>query len=143
MQLLMALFAGLVFGLGLIVSGMTDPSKVIGFLDLAGAWDPSLALVMGGAIGVGLMAFRFARTRSQALLGGPMQLPSARQIDRRLVLGGLTFGVGWGLAGFCPGPALASLATGGSKPLIFTAAMLVGMVIFEVLERGALPQPGA
>ena len=143
MQLLMALFAGLVFGLGLIVSGMTDPSKVIGFLDLAGAWDPSLALVMGGAIGVGLVAFRFARTRSQALLGGPMQLPSARQIDRRLVLGGLTFGVGWGLAGFCPGPALASLAIGGSKPLIFTAAMLVGMVIFEVLERGALPQPGA
>ena len=143
MQLLMALFAGLVFGLGLIVSGMTDPSKVIGFLDLAGAWDPSLALVMGGAIGVGLLAFRLARKRSQALLGGPMQLPSARQIDRRLVLGGLTFGVGWGLAGFCPGPALASLATGGSKPLIFTAAMLVGMVIFEVLERGALPQPGA
>ena len=143
MQLLMALFAGLVFGLGLIVSGMTDPSKVIGFLDLAGAWDPSLALVMGGAIGVGLVAFRFARTCSQALLGGPMQLPSARQIDRRLVLGGLTFGVGWGLAGFCPGPALASLATGGSKPLIFTAAMLVGMVIFEVMERGALPQPGA
>ena len=143
MQLLMALFAGLVFGLGLIVSGMTDPSKVIGFLDLAGAWDPSLALVMGGAIGVGLMAFRFARKRSQALLGGPMQLPTARQIDRRLVLGGLTFGVGWGLAGFCPGPALASLATGGSKPLIFTAAMLLGMVIFEVLERSALSQPGA
>ena len=143
MQLLMALFAGLVFGLGLIVSGMTDPSKVIGFLDLAGAWDPSLALVMGGAIGVGLLAFRLARKRSQALLGGPMQLPTARQIDRRLMLGGLTFGVGWGLAGFCPGPALASLATGGSKPLIFTAAMLVGMVIFEVLERGALPQPGA
>ena len=143
MQLLTAWLAGLVFGLGLIVSGMTDPSKVIGFLDLAGAWDPSLALVMGGAIGVGLLAFRFARKRSQALLGGPMQRPTARQIDRRLVLGGLTFGVGWGLAGFCPGPALASLATGGSKPLIFTAAMLVGMVIFEVLERGALPQPGA
>ena len=135
MRLLMALLAGLVFGLGLIVSGMTDPSKVTGFLDLAGAWDPSLGLVMGGAIGVGLVAFRFARTRSQALLGGPMQLPAARQIDRRLVLGGLTFGIGWGLAGFCPGPALASLATGGSKPLIFTAAMLVGMVIFEVLDR--------
>ena len=135
MRLLMALLAGLVFGLGLMVSGMTDPSKVTGFLDLAGAWDPSLGLVMGGAIGVGLLAFRFARTRSQALLGGPMQLPAARQIDRRLVLGGLTFGIGWGLAGFCPGPALASLATGGSKPLIFTAAMLVGMVIFEVLDR--------
>ena len=135
MRLLMALLAGMVFGLGLIVSGMTDPSKVTGFLDLAGAWDPSLGLVMGGAIGVGLVAFRFARTRSQALLGEPMQLPAARQIDRRLVLGGLTFGIGWGLAGFCPGPALASLATGGSKPLIFTAAMLVGMVIFEVLDR--------
>ena len=135
MQLLMALLAGLVFGLGLIVSGMTDPSKVTGFLDLAGAWDPSLALVMGGAIGVGLIAFRLARTRSQALLGGPMQLPTARQIDRRLVLGGLTFGVGWGLAGYCPGPVLASLATGGSKPLIFTLAMLVGMAIFEIQDR--------
>jgi uncharacterized protein len=135
MKLLMALLAGLVFGLGLIVSGMTDPSKVTGFLDLAGAWDPSLALVMGGAIGVGLIAFRMARTRTQALLGGAMQLPTERSIDRRLVLGGLTFGIGWGLAGFCPGPALASLATGGSKPLIFTAAMLLGMVIFEVQDR--------
>jgi uncharacterized protein len=134
MKLLMALLAGLVFGLGLIVSGMTDPSKVTGFLDLAGAWDPSLALVMGGAIAVGLIAFRMARTRTQAVLGGPMQLPAARQIDRRLVLGGLTFGVGWGLAGFCPGPALASIATGGSKPLIFTGAMLLGMVIFEIQE---------
>jgi uncharacterized protein len=135
MKVLMALLAGLVFGLGLTVSGMTDPSKVTGFLDLAGAWDPSLALVMGGAIAVGLIAFRMARTRTQALLGGPMQLPTARQIDRRLVLGGLTFGIGWGLAGFCPGPALASLATGGSKPLIFTGAMLLGMVIFEVQDR--------
>ena len=138
MQLLMALCAGLVFGLGLIVSGMTDPSKVTGFLDLAGAWDPSLALVMGGAIGVGLIAFRLARKRSKAIFGGPMQLPAARQIDRRLVLGGLTFGVGWGLAGYCPGPALASLATGGSKPLIFTAAMLVGMGIFEIHDRLAI-----
>ena len=138
MQLLAALLAGLVFGLGLIVSGMTDPSKVTGFLDLAGAWDPSLALVMGGAIAVGLVSFRIARTRSHAMLGGQMQLPTGRNIDRRLVLGGLTFGVGWGLAGYCPGPALASIATGGSKPLIFTLAMLVGMGIFEVLERRAL-----
>ena len=138
MQLLMALFSGLVFGLGLIVSGMTDPSKVTGFLDLAGAWDPSLGLVMGGAIGVGLVAFRFARARSHSLLGVPMQLPKARQIDRKLVLGGLTFGVGWGLAGYCPGPALASLATGGSKPLIFSIAMLAGMVIFEI--QGKLSQ---
>ena len=138
MQLLMALFAGLIFGLGLIVSGMTDPSNVTGFLDLAGAWDPSLGLVMGGAIGVGLVAFRFARARSHSLLGVPMQLPKARQIDRKLVLGGLTFGVGWGLAGYCPGPALASLATGGGKPLIFSIAMLAGMVIFEI--QGKLSQ---
>ena len=136
MQLLMALLAGLVFGLGLIVSGMTDPSTITGFLDLAGAWDPSLTFVMGGAIGVGLIAFRLACSRSMAMLGGPMPLPTAWQIDRRLVLGGLTFGAGWGLAGYCPGPALASLATGGRKPLIFTLAMLLGMGIFEVLERG-------
>lgn len=135
MQLLMSLFAGLVFGLGLIISGMTDPSKVIGFLDLAGNWDPSLAFVMGGAILVGVLAFRFARTRPQAILGGPMRLPAAKHIDRRLVLGGLAFGAGWGLAGYCPGPVLASLATGGSQPLIFTVAMLAGMAIFEIQDR--------
>lgn len=135
MQLLMSLFAGLVFGLGLIISGMTDPSKVIGFLDLAGNWDPSLAFVMGGAILVGVLAFRFARTRPQAILGGPMRLPAAKHIDRRLVLGGLAFGAGWGLAGYCPGPVLASLATVGSQPLIFTVAMLAGMAIFEIQDR--------
>ncbi len=135
MHIVMAFVTGLVFGLGLIISGMTDPSKVIGFLDLAGHWDPSLAFVMGGAILVGAFAFRFAATRRQAILGGTMRLPTARQIDRRLVLGGLAFGAGWGLAGYCPGPALASLVTGGSKPLIFTAAMLAGMVIFEIMER--------
>ena len=135
MQMVMALLAGLVFGLGLIISGMTDPSKVIGFLDVAGKWDPSLAFVMGGAILVGILAFRFAATRQQAILGGPMRLPTARHIDLRLVLGALAFGAGWGLAGYCPGPALASLATGGSKPLIFTIAMLAGMAIFEIRER--------
>ena len=135
MQLIAALVAGLVFGLGLILSGMTDPSKVIGFLDLAGAWNPSLAFVMGGAVLVGLVAFRVARTRSKTILGGPLRLPEATHIDRRLVLGGVAFGVGWGLAGYCPGPALASLATGGSQALIFTAAMLAGMMIFEVRER--------
>ena len=135
MQLLLALLAGLVFGLGLIISGMTDPSKVIGFLDLAGKWDPSLAFVMGGAILVGLFAFRFAARRSRTFLGGSMQLPTARQIDRRLVLGGLLFGIGWGLAGYCPGPVLASLATGGSKPLIFVVAMLAGMAVFEIHQR--------
>jgi uncharacterized membrane protein YedE/YeeE len=135
MHIIMALVAGLVFGIGLIVSGMTDPSKVIGFLDLAGRWDPSLGFVMGGAILVGLVAFRYAAARDKSLLGDAMRLPTATHIDRRLVLGGLAFGTGWGLAGYCPGPALASLASGGSKPLIFAAAMIVGMVIFELLEQ--------
>ena len=138
MPILMALFVGLVFGIGLIVSGMTDPAKVTGFLDLAGLWDPSLAFVMGGAILVGAIAFHVAARRERSLLGEPMRLPVATPIDRRLVLGSLAFGAGWGLAGYCPGPALASLATGGAKPVIFTAAMLAGMGIFELLERIAI-----
>ncbi len=135
MHIVMALVVGLVFGIGLIISGMTDPSKVTGFLDLAGRWNPSLGFVMGGAILVGFFPFRSAAGRDQSLLGDVMRMPTVTQIDRRLVLGGLAFGIGWGLAGYCPGPALASLASGGSKPLIFAAAMIVGMVIFELLER--------
>ena len=125
---------GLVFGLGLLLSGMTDPGKVQGFLDLAGAWDPSLAFVMGGAIAVGVGAFALARRRTVALLGGAMHLPTARDIDRRLVLGSLAFGAGWGLAGFCPGPAVVALATGHPKAVIFVIAMLAGMAIFEGVE---------
>jgi len=135
MQTIMALLVGLLFGIGLIVSGMTDPSKVLGFLDLAGQWDPSLALVMGGAILVALPAFHIAGRRERSLLGAAVRLPAAARIDRRLVLGGLTFGAGWGLAGYCPGPALASLASGAAEPLVFSAAMLAGMVIFECVER--------
>lgn len=130
-----ALSAGLLFGVGLIVSGMSNPAKVLRFLDLAGRWDPSLAFVMGGAVMVGLAAFPFAANMPNSLLGDPLRLPTVTHIDRRLVLGGLTFGVGWGLAGFCPGPALASLAYGGMKPLVFCVAMLGGMVIFAVLEK--------
>jgi len=130
-----SLLAGLVFGLGLIVSGMANPAKVLGFLDLAGAWDPSLALVMGGAVGVGLLAFAVASRRRLSLLGAEMRLPTARQIDRRLVGGGLLFGIGWGVAGFCPGPALTALGMGEVKALVFVAAMLAGMGIFELLER--------
>jgi uncharacterized membrane protein YedE/YeeE len=137
MQILMASIVGLVFGIGLIVAGMTNPAKVQGFLDLAGRWDPSLAFVMGGAILVGLAAFRVAGTRERTLLGDAMRLPKATRIDRRLVLGGLAFGAGWGLAGLCPGPALASLATGGAGALLFTGAMLAGMIVFELLERCA------
>jgi uncharacterized membrane protein YedE/YeeE len=134
MQLLIAFGIGLLFGLGLIVSGMTNPAKVLGFLDLAGKWDPSLLFVMGGAILVAAVAFRIAKGRQRSLLGEAMRLPSATAIDRRLVLGSVAFGAGWGLAGFCPGPAIASLAAGSIKPLIFTAAMVAGMGLFELLE---------
>ncbi len=128
---------GLLFGLGLILSGMTDPGKVLGFLDLAGLWDPSLAFVMGGAIAVGALAFAVARKRTRSFLGGAMQVPTARDIDKRLVLGSLLFGVGWGLAGFCPGPAIVSAAAGQPKAMVFIAAMLAGMWLFEMLERWA------
>lgn len=128
---------GLLFGLGLILSGMTDPGKVLGFLDLAGLWDPSLAFVMGGAIAVGALAFAVAKKRTRSFLGGAMHVPTARDIDKRLVLGSLVFGVGWGLAGFCPGPAIVSAAAGQPKAMVFIAAMLAGMWLFEMLERWA------
>jgi uncharacterized membrane protein YedE/YeeE len=126
---------GLLFGLGLILAGMTDPSKVLGFLDLAGLWDPSLAFVMGGAILVSLGAFTLAKKRTTSFLGGAMQMPTSRDIDKRLVTGSLLFGAGWGLAGFCPGPALVSVGTGNPKAVVFVLAMLAGMALFEVLER--------
>lgn len=135
MTFIAALLAGLVFGLGLIVSGMADPAKVLGFLDLFGHWDPSLAFVMGGAIGVGAVAFALAGRRSRSLLGEAMRLPQSRQIDRRLVGGSLLFGIGWGIAGFCPGPALVALGTGESKALVFVTTMLLGMGLFEWIER--------
>lgn len=126
---------GLLFGVGLILAGMTDPSKVLSFLDLAGLWDPSLAFVMGGGILVSLGAFALAQKRSASFLGGAMHLPTSRSIDKRLVTGSLLFGAGWGLAGFCPGPALVSVGTGNPKALVFVLAMLAGMALFEVLER--------
>ncbi len=137
MNVFTSLLAGLVFGLGLIVSGMADPAKVLGFLDLAGAWDPSLAFVMAGAIAVGAVAFFVAGRRARTFLGGELKLPTARQIDRRLVLGSVAFGVGWGIAGFCPGPALVALGLGEAKALVFVAAMLAGMGLFELFERRA------
>ena len=130
-----SLLAGLVFGMGLILSGMANPAKVLGFLDLAGAWDPSLALVMAGAIAVGLLAFTVGRRRSTSYLGAAMQLPSGRRIDGRLVAGSALFGIGWGVAGFCPGPGIVALGMGQTKAVVFVAAMLVGMGIFELLEQ--------
>lgn len=135
MNALTSLLAGLVFGLGLVISGMANPAKVLGFLDLFGNWDPSMAFVMAGALLVGTIAFRIAGKRTRAILGAPITLPTARDIDRRLVLGSLAFGIGWGLAGYCPGPAITSLAVGGSKPWIFFLAMLAGMAVFEIAER--------
>ena len=139
MYVVTSLLSGLVFGLGLIVSGMANPAKVLGFLDLAGRWDPSLAFVMAGAIGVGVVAFAFARTRTRSFLGAEMKVSTARHIDRRLIVGGLLFGIGWGVAGFCPGPAVVALGLGESKAVIFVAAMLAGMGAFELLERKKYP----
>lgn len=141
MEAVTSFIVGLVFGLGLLVSRMADPAKVLGFLDLAGDWDPSLALVMAGAIAVGAVGFALARRRSKALLCGPMCLPVARQIDRRLVVGSALFGMGWGLAGFCPGPALTAVGMGEAKALLFVLAMLAGMGLYEYLERRRLAPP--
>jgi uncharacterized membrane protein YedE/YeeE len=139
MSRLMALLAGILFGIGLLLSGMVNPAKVLGFLDLAGNWDPSLALVMLGAIAVALPAFQLARGRERSWLGEPLQLPTKSNLDRRLVLGSLLFGVGWGLAGFCPGPALTLLLTGRPQVLLFVAFLLLGMALFALLERRARP----
>lgn len=141
MQLFVSLLSGLIFGLGLILSGMTNPAKVQAFLDLAGPWDPSLAFVMAGAIAVATVAFRWAKGRARSLTGDPIRIPAASRIDRRLVLGSLAFGAGWGLTGYCPGPAITS-ATLGSKPLVFVVAMVAGMAVYEILNRlGARRHP--
>ncbi|NHN79254.1 YeeE/YedE family protein [Azotobacter chroococcum] len=135
MRRLTALLAGLIFGLGLLLAGMSNPAKVLGFLDLGGAWDPSLALVMASAIGVALLPFSWARRQQRSLLGAPMQLPQKRELDRRLIGGSLLFGIGWGIAGICPGPALTLLLGGYWQSLLFVLAMLGGMWLFTALER--------
>lgn len=135
MTILIAALAGLLFGLGLLLSGMADPQKVLGFLDLAGAWDPSLALVMGGAIALGLPGFAWARRRSHSLLGAPMQLPTRKAVDAPLLIGAALFGIGWGLAGYCPGPALVGTAAGLGSAAIFSVAMLAGMLLFGLWSK--------
>jgi len=133
MRKLFAVTSGLIFGLGLIAGGMTDPVKVKAFLDLFGGWDPSLALVMGGAIAVGVFAFALAKRRTRSWTGELMEIPSSTVIDWRLIVGGVLFGIGWGIGGFCPGPALVALASGMGSAWIFVAAMVAGMLVHDRL----------
>ena len=137
-----SLLAGLIFGLGLMVSGMANPEKVLGFLDIAGLWDPSLAFVMGGTIIVGLVAFAVARRRTLSFLGFTMKMPANNRIEPRLVIGSMMFGIGWGIAGFCPGPALVALGAGEIKAVVFVASMVAGMMAFELIERIKRPSVG-
>ena len=135
MRKIIAFISGLIFGLGLIIAGMANPAKVLGFLDLFGSWDPSLALVMLGAIATAFLPMQWAQRASSSLSGEPMDLPTNRQIDRRLVIGALIFGAGWGIAGFCPGPALVALGTGMPQALLFVVAMLAGMLLFKLYDQ--------
>lgn len=134
MSRLTAFIAGLLFGIGLLLAGMANPAKVLAFLDLAGHWDPSLAFVMGGGIAAALIPFTLAKRRSQSLTGCPMQLPSKREPDRQLVIGSLLFGIGWGIAGICPGPAVVVLGSGNAAVLPFVIAMLAGMGLYRWYE---------
>lgn len=133
-MVILSFLAGLIFGLGLIISGMANPANVLAFLR---GTDLSLAWVMAGAIGASFLAFRWAKSRTKTLLGTEMNLPTARQIDRPLIIGAIMFGAGWGLAGFCPGPALVGLGMGVPKALLFVAAMLAGMGLFELRTKCA------
>ncbi|HTP99149.1 MAG TPA: DUF6691 family protein [Casimicrobiaceae bacterium] len=135
MPALFAFASGLVFGIGLLVCGLANPAKVLAFLDLAGAWDPSLLVVMGVGVCVAAIAFAVAQRRNATLLGEALRLQTSREVDRRLVLGSLVFGLGWGLAGLCPGPALVLLGTGRPPGVVFVLAMLAGMGAFEIAER--------
>lgn len=134
MTSLISLLAGAVFGLGIIWSGMVNPAIVLAFLDIAGDWDTALLWVMGGAVSVGSIAFALAKKRKQSYLGAPMQIPAATKIDSRLLLGSLMFGIGWGIAGICPGPALVLIGTGNSDAVVFLAAMLAGMGTYQVMQ---------
>jgi len=134
-MLIISLFCGLIFGLGLLISGMANPQKVLGFLDITGLWDPSLILVMAGAILAALLPFQWAKNQSRSLLGQTMQLPDKTQIDRPLIVGSLLFGIGWGLAGICPGPAIVLLGLKQINAIYFVLAMLARMWIFQILQK--------
>ena len=144
MQLLFVYVAGLIFGLGIAISGMANPAKVLNFFDIAGTWDPSLAFVMGGAILVTAPGYWLVFRRKQPVFGQGFALPGKFLIDRRLVAGSFTFGIGWGLAGFCPGASLPVLSTGNPNVLIFTASLIVGMLLARAMIRiGAQRQDAA
>ena len=134
---------GVVFGWGLIISGMSNPQKILGFLDLAGNWDPSLMFVMLGAVLVSLGGFYVVSKRTQAFFGGALHIPNRRDISKPLLIGSLIFGVGWGIAGFCPGPALVAMGAGHLKALVFVIAMLVGMEICERFFTGHRDKPNS
>ena len=133
MRDLIALASGVIFGIGLIAGGMTNPAKVKGFLDLFGAWDPSLALVMGGAIAVAVFAFAAAKHRARSWTGEPIEIPTSSVVDWRLICGGVLFGIGWGIGGFCPGPALVAMGSGLGAAWIFVLAMVVAMGVYDRL----------
>lgn len=141
MRILVSLFCGTLFGAGLLISGMTDPQKVLGFLDVAaipdGNWDPSLALVMAGGLLIAFPIFRFAKSRNTAVCGGTMELPTRRDIDRNLVIGGLMFGIGWGMVGYCPGPAISALAFGHPETIAFIIAMIAGMFFHKLAAHAS------
>lgn len=139
LQWLTAGLAGLMLGLGLILSGMANPAKVVGFLDVAGLWDPSLGLVMGGGLLVGSMGFGLLRHRRQTLLGTPLDLPTNRHINGRLIAGSVLFGIGWGLTGICPGPGLVLLGAGVDAGIVYILALLAGMTLYSVVERARHP----
>lgn len=135
MSNLVALLLGLIFSVGLSVSGMVNPNKVIGFLDLFGNWDPDLIFVMGGAAGLNLIMFRFILKRKNPLLGSDFHLPAASQVDKKLILGAILFGVGWGIGGICPGPGLANLFTLKAEPIVFVVFMILGMLTFKFTSK--------
>jgi uncharacterized membrane protein YedE/YeeE len=131
---IIGLGAGLLFGFGLLISGMTDPAKVQGFLDVFGAWDISLALVMGGGLMVALVGVQLAKRQGSSWIGTPIDMPTSTTINSKLLLGAVLFGIGWGLVGICPGPGIVLLGTGQWQAYVFIPAMVVGMVIYQWLE---------
>ncbi|MDX1528649.1 MAG: DUF6691 family protein [Gammaproteobacteria bacterium] len=132
-----ALAAGFVFGLGLVISGMSNPAKVIGFLNVAGPWDPTLLLVMGGALAITIPGFRLLKSRARPLFADRFEWPTRKDLDVRLIAGAALFGLGWGIAGFCPGPAITALATARLDVVLFVAAMVAGAVAHRLLYSSA------